>query len=255
MAASAPAAGIDTRPRGFHAYATAGEIDDTFFRTVSGMRNGVLAITSDGRLALINDDAYACSGSSHRLAISGSRRLGAESASGRRSRPDRRVRPPPPANGGDALKPQNRSSVTRSRSCATTKAPWSRRDVLKDLTRVEQLEERERCASARRCRRDGCRDCARGEESVAASSHGRPAAAQGSGRATRRRCSATSSTKPKMGTRSCRKCSTSSADPPAVERTAVADAVQSAIHLADTSTARQLDVQVALEAAPAADPG
>jgi signal transduction histidine kinase len=34
-------------------------VDDTFFRhIVSGMRNGVLAITRDGRLALINDEAY-----------------------------------------------------------------------------------------------------------------------------------------------------------------------------------------------------
>jgi len=34
-------------------------IDDAFFRyIVAGMRNGVLAITRDGRLALINEDAY-----------------------------------------------------------------------------------------------------------------------------------------------------------------------------------------------------
>ena len=45
--------GVTTRTR------RAGGIDDTFFRLiVSGMRNGVLAITRDGRLALINDDAY-----------------------------------------------------------------------------------------------------------------------------------------------------------------------------------------------------
>jgi signal transduction histidine kinase len=37
----------------------AGNIDDAFFRfIVSGMRNGVLAITRDGTLALINDEAY-----------------------------------------------------------------------------------------------------------------------------------------------------------------------------------------------------
>jgi len=37
----------------------AGTIDDRFFRhIVSGMRNGVLAITRDGRLAIINDEAY-----------------------------------------------------------------------------------------------------------------------------------------------------------------------------------------------------
>src|SRR5689334_6532216 len=34
-------------------------IDDAFFRhIVAGMRNGVLAITRDGKLALINDEAY-----------------------------------------------------------------------------------------------------------------------------------------------------------------------------------------------------
>jgi two-component system, NtrC family, sensor histidine kinase AtoS len=38
---------------------SASSIDDAFFRhIVSGMRNGVLAITRDGRLALINDEAY-----------------------------------------------------------------------------------------------------------------------------------------------------------------------------------------------------
>jgi signal transduction histidine kinase len=37
----------------------AASIDDAFFRhLVSGMRNGVLAITRDSRLALINDEAY-----------------------------------------------------------------------------------------------------------------------------------------------------------------------------------------------------
>jgi signal transduction histidine kinase len=37
----------------------AANINDTFFRfIVSGMRNGVLAITRDGTLALINDEAY-----------------------------------------------------------------------------------------------------------------------------------------------------------------------------------------------------
>jgi signal transduction histidine kinase len=39
--------------------ARAASIDDAFFRhLVSGMRNGVLAITRDSRLALINDEAY-----------------------------------------------------------------------------------------------------------------------------------------------------------------------------------------------------
>src|SRR5690554_5991736 len=57
-----PAGGreLGTGPRdGVARTRQAGGIDDTFFRhMVSGMRNGVLAITSDGRLALINDEAY-----------------------------------------------------------------------------------------------------------------------------------------------------------------------------------------------------
>src|SRR5687767_13824395 len=36
-----------------------GGVDDVFFRhIVTGMRNGVLALTVDGKLALINDEAY-----------------------------------------------------------------------------------------------------------------------------------------------------------------------------------------------------
>ena len=60
MTVPAPGRGIGTQPRGAVTRTRqAGEIDDTFFRhMVSGMRNGVLAITSDGRLALINDEAY-----------------------------------------------------------------------------------------------------------------------------------------------------------------------------------------------------
>src|SRR5215208_4636008 len=49
-------------PRRLPAGSTAGlahRRDDAFFRhIVAGMRNGVLAITRDGTLALINDEAY-----------------------------------------------------------------------------------------------------------------------------------------------------------------------------------------------------
>jgi signal transduction histidine kinase len=49
---------IDAR-RGSQAGTLPMRIDDTFFRhIVAGMRNGVLAITRDGTLALINDEAY-----------------------------------------------------------------------------------------------------------------------------------------------------------------------------------------------------
>jgi signal transduction histidine kinase len=51
----APAARRLEEARAHHARG----IDDAFFRNiVSGMRNGVLAITHDGRLAVINDEAY-----------------------------------------------------------------------------------------------------------------------------------------------------------------------------------------------------
>jgi signal transduction histidine kinase len=52
--------------------APANRIDDAFFRhIVSGMRNGVLAITRDGRLALINDEAYRIFGIAPGLAVLG----------------------------------------------------------------------------------------------------------------------------------------------------------------------------------------
>jgi signal transduction histidine kinase len=47
------------RRRGGRSRAQAGDSSDTFFRyIVSGMRNGVLAYTREGTLALINDEAY-----------------------------------------------------------------------------------------------------------------------------------------------------------------------------------------------------
>ena len=79
---------------------------DAFFRhIVSGMRNGVLAITRDGRLALINDEAYRIFG-----VTSPGRRCGApdwggpEGPSRRRSRAHRCLRSAPaPEPGRDAV--------------------------------------------------------------------------------------------------------------------------------------------------------
>jgi len=63
LASRRPATG-DVRPAGPSRPATAG---DAFFRhIVSGMRNGVLAITHEGRLALINDEAYRIFGATPR---------------------------------------------------------------------------------------------------------------------------------------------------------------------------------------------
>lgn len=55
----APPAAAGRRRSAAAAPRKAGNIGDAFFRyIVSGMRNGVLAITRDGTLALINDEAY-----------------------------------------------------------------------------------------------------------------------------------------------------------------------------------------------------
>ena len=49
----------DGRPAGTRLPKASIGVDDAFFRQiVTGMRNGVLAITRDGRLAVINDEAY-----------------------------------------------------------------------------------------------------------------------------------------------------------------------------------------------------
>ena len=51
-----PARTVSVRPTSLPA---AGSVDDVFFRhIVTGMRNGVLALTAGGTLALINDEAY-----------------------------------------------------------------------------------------------------------------------------------------------------------------------------------------------------
>ena len=115
---------------------------------VWNLRNGVLAITRDGRVAVMNDIAYRVLGlkpraERHRPAV---RRSAAATsptspASCRRVR-DRR--PAQPRRNAAAAR-RARSSATRSRSSRTTRG----RDVgatlfFKDLTRVEQIEERER---------------------------------------------------------------------------------------------------------------
>ena len=58
--------GTSPRPSGAPTLST-GSLDDAFFRhIVSSMRNGVLAVTRDARLALINDEAYRIFGVSPR---------------------------------------------------------------------------------------------------------------------------------------------------------------------------------------------
>jgi signal transduction histidine kinase len=132
-------AGADTRP---------GRIDDTFFRhIVAGMRNGVLAITRDGTLALINDEAYRIFGARARQSD-----LGTPVAEVLQDHPDIvRVL----MNAFDLhllpnrvemrLKPLNKVigytlALVRNDDGDVIGAAM----FFKDLTRVEQLEERER---------------------------------------------------------------------------------------------------------------
>jgi two-component system, NtrC family, sensor histidine kinase AtoS len=126
----------------------AAQIDDAFFRhIVSGMRNGVLAITRDGTLALINEEAYRIFGVTPRDAD-----LGAPVGEVLTAHPDvvqvltnafsvhllpNRVEM--------RLKPSNKVigyTLALVRDDAGDVAGAAM--FFKDLTRVEQLEERER---------------------------------------------------------------------------------------------------------------
>jgi signal transduction histidine kinase len=134
--------GVITRTR------LAGGIDDTFFRhIVSGMRNGVLAITRDGRLALINDEAYRVFGIEARTSD-----LGQPISTVLKAHPDVvRVLTGVfdlhhlPNRVEMRLKPQNKVigytlAHVRSDDGEVVGAAM----FFKDLTRVEQIEERER---------------------------------------------------------------------------------------------------------------
>jgi signal transduction histidine kinase len=126
----------------------AGGITDAFFRhIVTGMRNGVLAITRDGRLALINDEAYRVFGIEPQPGD-----LGKPLAEVLTAHPDvvrmmstvfelHHV----PNRVEMRLKPQNKVigytlALVRDDEGEVVGAAM----FFKDLTRVEQLEERER---------------------------------------------------------------------------------------------------------------
>jgi len=125
-----------------------GRIDDTFFRhIVAGMRNGVLAIARDGTLALINDEAYRIFG-----IRPGEGDLGTPLAEVLRDQPDVvRVLMSAfdlhllPNRVEMRLKPSDKVigytlALVRSDAGVVIGAAM----FFKDLTRVEQLEERER---------------------------------------------------------------------------------------------------------------
>src|SRR5688500_121824 len=149
MTGRAPGRGSGTQPRGaITRTRQAGDIDDTFFRhIVSGMRNGVLAITSDGRLALINDEAYRVFGIEPQTAD-----LGQPAAAVLKAHPDVvRVLTGVfdlhhlPNRVEMRLKPQNKVigyTLAHVRNDAAEVVGAAM--FFKDLTRVEQLEERER---------------------------------------------------------------------------------------------------------------
>jgi signal transduction histidine kinase len=125
-----------------------GAMDDRFFRyIVSGMRNAVLAITRDGRLALINDEAYRIFGVERQPAD-----LGQPVATVLKAHPDVvRVLTGAfelhhlPNRVEMRLKPLNKVigytlALVRDDAGDVVGAAM----FFKDLTRVEQLEERER---------------------------------------------------------------------------------------------------------------
>jgi signal transduction histidine kinase len=123
-------------------------VPDAFFRhIVGGMRNGVLAITRDGRLALINDEAYRVFGCAKRETD-----LGSAIGDVLQDHPDVvRVLMSAfdlhllPNRVEMRLKPSNKVigyTLALVRDDAGTVAGAAM--FFKDLTRVEQLEERER---------------------------------------------------------------------------------------------------------------
>jgi signal transduction histidine kinase len=135
-------------PAGIARTRLAGGIDDNFFRhMVSGMRNGVLAISRDGRLALINDDAYRVFG-----IVPDPDDLGQPVATVLKAHPDVvRVLAGVfdlhhlPNRVEMRLKPQNKVigyTLAHIRDDAGEVVGAAM--FFKDLTRVEQLEERER---------------------------------------------------------------------------------------------------------------
>jgi signal transduction histidine kinase len=126
----------------------AASIDDAFFRhLVSGMRNGVLAITRDSRLALINDEAYRVFGITPSpsdagapiAAVLGQHPDVVRVLSGvfdlhhLPNRAEMRLKP-----GGKVI--GYTLAFVRDDACDIVGAVM----LFKDLTRVEQLEERER---------------------------------------------------------------------------------------------------------------
>jgi signal transduction histidine kinase len=145
---SKPSSAGTTRRTAAAPSSPAPRIDDTFFRhIVSGMRNGVLAITRDGRVALINDEAYRIFGIASGLEV-----LGEPIGVVLKQHPDvLRVL----AGVFDLHHLPNRAELrlrASSKVIGYTLA-FVRDDAgvlvgaamfFKDLTRVEQLEERER---------------------------------------------------------------------------------------------------------------
>ena len=123
-------------------------VDDAFFRQiVTGMRNGVLAITRDGRLAVINDEAYRVFGVTAQPTD-----IGQPAATVLKSHPEvlRTLTAAfelhhLPNRAEMRLKPHNQVigytlALVRNDEGEPTGAAM----FFKDLTRVERLEERER---------------------------------------------------------------------------------------------------------------
>ena len=136
------------RSRRFRLVARTSGVDDRFFREmVSSMRNGVLAVTTDGSLAVLNTEAYRIFGM-----VPDETDIGRPYADvlriAPRHRPGDRGRlraQSPPEPGRDASEvdgPRDWYTLSHVRAADGTRSGIAL--FFKDLTRVEQLEERER---------------------------------------------------------------------------------------------------------------
>ncbi len=135
------------RPAGSGSAPFAGVTDAFFRQIVTGMRNGVIAITRDGRLAVINDEAYRV----FRVTRSAGD-IGQPAATVLKAHPDV-IRTLTaafelhhlPNRAEMRLKPQNQViGYTLALVRDDNGEPTGAAMFFKDLTRVERLEERER---------------------------------------------------------------------------------------------------------------
>ena len=196
--------------------ASGGEAPEAFFRDlVWNLRNGVLAVTVDGRIAVMNDVAYRILGLPPRRSDIGRPFTGVLQAQPEVARIIARAfeLEPPAEPRRAAAQEQQEGHRLHHLAGARLAEPRHRRDAVLQGPHPGRAARGTRAAArpARRARRDGGGDRARGQEPARRHrSHGRHSQAHSCRtRRTRRRSSATSSRKPRWPTPSSSRCSTS----------------------------------------------